>query len=137
MSKMAEENAENVVVLNAKVSFQIPKEINKSNIEEIFKILQAQKRPELVEEIKNLVLISGKKDFIKEKTIDFLSINKFLPGEMLEKILEWLDIKSLANARLTCKHWKLIIDNCDIKEKVLSKILKSNKWKDFAECIHV
>ena len=51
---------------------------------------------------------------------------------VLEKILEWLDIMSLINARLTCKHWKLIIDNCDIMEKVLSKILKSNKWKDFA-----
>ena len=117
-------------MLNAKVSFQIPKEINKSNIEEIFKILQAQKRPELVEEIKNLVLISGKEDFIKEKTIDFLSINKFLPAEMLEKILEWLDIKSLVNARLTCKHWRLIIDN--ILEKAFSKFSKSNNFKNFA-----
>ena len=72
-----------------------------------------------------------------EVEINFPSINEVFPAEMLEKIFEWLDIMSLVNARLTCKHWKLIIDNCDIMEKVLSKILKSNKWKDFAECIHV
>ena len=58
----------------------------------------------------------------EEITIDFPLINEVFPAEILEKILEWLDIKSLANARLTCKHWKLIIDNCDIMEKVLSKI---------------
>ena len=73
----------------------------------------------------------------EENAIDFPLINEVLPAEILEKILEWLDIKSLVNARLTCKHWKLIIDNCDIMGKVLSKILKSTKWKDFAECIHV
>ena len=73
----------------------------------------------------------------EENAIDFPLINEVFPAEILEKILEWLDIMSLVNARLTCKHWKLIIDNCDIKEKVLSKILKSNKCKDFAECIHV
>ena len=59
-------------------------------------------------------------------------INEVFPAEMLEKILQWLDIMSLINARLTCKHWKLIIDNCDIMEKALSKISKSNRLKDFA-----
>ena len=122
MSKMAEENTDNFVVLNAKV-FPIPKEFNKANIEDIFKILQAQERPELVEEMKKMVILSGK---------DCISINKVLPAEMLEKILGMLDIESLVKARLTCKRWKLIIDNCDIMEKALSKILKSNRLKDFA-----
>ena len=63
----------------------------------------------------------------KLNTINFPLINEVFPAEILEKILEWLDIKSLANARLTCKRWKLIIDNCDIMEKALSKISKSNK----------
>ena len=63
----------------------------------------------------------------EENVINFPLINELLPAEMLEKILEWLDIKSLLNARLTCKRWKLIIDNCNIMEEALSKILKSNE----------
>ena len=96
---MAEENA---VMLNAKVSFPIPKEINKADIEEICKILQVQERPDLVEVMKNLVILSGKNFTEKNKTI-FLSINK-LPPEMLKKIIEMLDIKSLCFARRTCKY---------------------------------
>ena len=59
-------------------------------------------------------------------------INNVLPAKILKKILEWLDINNLINARLTCKRWKLIIDNCDILEKALSKILKSNNSNEFA-----
>ena len=129
MSKMAKESEENFVMLNAKVSFPIPKEINKADIEEICKILQVQGRPDLVEVMKNLVILSGK-DFTEENKTVFLSINK-LPPEMLKKILGMLDINSLGSARLTCKLWKLIIDNCDIMEKALSKISKSNKLKFF------
>ena len=56
-------------------------------------------------------------------TIDFPLIDvKVLPPEMLKKILKYLDIKSLGNARLTCKRWKQIIDNCNILEDSLSKI---------------
>ena len=73
----------------------------------------------------------------EENTINFPMINEVFPAEMLEKILQWLDIMSLINARLTCKHWKLIIDNCDIMEKALSKILKLHELKDFAGCTHV
>ena len=58
---------------------------------------------------------------------DLILINNVLPPEILKKILEWLDIKNLVIARLTCKRWKLIIDNCDIMEKVLSKISISNE----------
>ena len=63
----------------------------------------------------------------EENVIDFPMINEVFPAEMLEKMFEWLDIKSLVNARLTCKGWKLIIDNCDIMEKALSKFSKSNE----------
>ena len=66
----------------------------------------------------------------EENTIDFLLINEVFPAEILEKILEWLDIKSLVNARLTCKHWRLIIDN--ILEKAFSMFYKSNNFKNFA-----
>ena len=69
--------------------------------------------------------IPSKKARIGEE--DFPLINNVLPPEILKKILEWLDIKSLLNARLTCRRWKLIIDNCDIMEKALSKISKSNQ----------
>ena len=130
MSKMAEESEENFVMLNAKVSFPIPKEINKADIEEICKILQVQERPDLVEVMKNLVILSGKNFTEKNKTV-FLSINK-LPPEMLKKILEMLNINSLGSARLTCKRWKQIIDNYNIMEEAQSKISKSNKLKDFA-----
>ena len=58
----------------------------------------------------------------EENAIDFPLINEVLPAEILEKILEWLDIKSLVNARLACKRWKLIIDSCDIIEEALSKM---------------
>ena len=58
----------------------------------------------------------------EENAIDFPLINELLPVEMLEKILEWLDIKSLVNARLTCKRWKLIIDNYNIMGEAQSKI---------------
>ena len=73
----------------------------------------------------------------EENTIDFPSINEVFPAEILKIILEWLDIKSLVNARLTCKRWKQIIDNCDILEKALSKFSKLHELKDFAGSTHV
>ena len=58
----------------------------------------------------------------EENTINFPLINEVFPAEILKKILEWLDIKNLVNARLTCRYWKLIIDKCNIMEEALSKI---------------
>ena len=72
--------------------------------------------------------IPSKKARIGEE--DFPLINNVLPPEILKKILEWLDVKSLVNARLTCKRWKLIIDNCNIMEEALSKFSKSNTLKE-------
>ena len=74
--------------------------------------------------------IPSKKARICEESL--ILINNVLPPEILKKILEWLDIKNLVIARSTCKHWKLIIDNCNIMEEALSKISMSNYLKDFA-----
>ena len=57
-----------------------------------------------------------------ENTIDVVLINEILPPEIMGKILEMSDYKSLCSARLTCKHWKLIIDSYNSMEKVMSKI---------------
>ena len=87
--------------------------------------------------IRKMTDIPSKKARICEESL--ILINNVLPPEILKKILEWLDIKNLVIARLTCKRWKLIIDNCNIMEEALSKFSKSNKLKDFAETknIHV
>ena len=123
---MAEENVENFVMLNAKVSFPIPREINKADIEEICKILQVQERPDLVEVMKNLVILSGKSitKVAEKKPMDFLSINQVFPDEILEKILKNLDIESLCSARKTCQRWMKIVDN------FTSKISKSTCLQD-------
>ena len=71
--------------------------------------------------------IPSKKARIAEE--DLILINNVLPPEILKKIFEWLDIKSLCYARQTCKRWKLIIDNCNIMKEALSKFSKSNKLK--------
>ena len=112
---MAEENAENFVVLNTKDSF--PKEIDKAKIEEIFKFLQDHDRPDMVEEIKNLVILSGKSitKVVEKKTMDLLSINQVFPDEILEKILKNLDIESLCSARRSCQRWMNIIDDLTSK----------------------
>lgn len=50
-------------------------------------------------------------------------INRILPLEMFKKILEKLDIKSLFFTKQTCKHWKKIVDEFKLVEKVSSKYL--------------
>ena len=48
-------------------------------------------------------------------------INEVLPTELLKKILENLDFKSLGSARQSCKHWKEIIDVFEVQKKALGK----------------
>ena len=48
-------------------------------------------------------------------------IIQILPTELMKKILENLDCKSLDSARLCCKRWKEIIDVFQLKEKALGK----------------
>ena len=56
-----------------------------------------------------------------------LFVNQAFPTEILKKILERLDIKSLCSAKQTCKHWKNIIDTFKLLENASSKYLEL-KW---------
>ena len=53
------------------------------------------------------------------------SINQFLPTEMLKKILENLDYKSLNSAKQTCKIWKDIIVEFELAKKASGKFLET------------
>ena len=55
---------------------------------------------------------------------DFRFINQVLPTEMLKKILELLDIKSLYFAKLSCKRWKDIIDEFELVNEASSKFFE-------------
>ena len=57
----------------------------------------------------------------KITTKDISTINDVLPTEILKKILERLDIKSLCLARQTCKRWKTIVDRFELVEEASSK----------------
>ena len=52
---------------------------------------------------------------------DEAKINAVLPTELLKKILENLDFKSLGSARQSCKQWKQIIDVFELRKKALGK----------------
>ena len=102
-----------------------PKKINKAKINEIFEILQSHKRPDLVKEIKNLVLLNTRAIDGPNMTEMDTSTNKVLPTEMLKAILEKLNYKSLSSSRQICKRWKEIIDGFKLVEKAFGKHL----WK--------
>ena len=48
-------------------------------------------------------------------------IIQILPTELMKKILENLDCKSLDSTRLCCKRWKEIIDVFELKQKAFGK----------------
>ena len=50
-------------------------------------------------------------------------LNQVFPPEILKKILERLDIKSLCSAKQTCKHWKNIINTFKLMENASSKYM--------------
>ena len=52
------------------------------------------------------------------------SIIQVLPTEMLKKILENLDYKSLHIAKKTCRLWKAIIVEFDFEKQASGKILE-------------
>ena len=65
-------------------------------------------------------------DINRAESKDMLpSINQELPTEMLKKILENLDYKSLLLAKKTCRLWKEIIVEFDFENQAMSKILKT------------
>ena len=67
--------------------------------------------------------------------VEFLpSINQFIPTEMLKKILENLDYKSLHFAKQTCKLWKDIIEGFELVKKTSGKFLENMVWNDDCNC---
>ena len=65
-----------------------------------------------MEEMKALLLNIPEKDYSKiqaSNEIDFSLMNKVLPIEILKKILEQLDVRSVCLAKQTCKYWNEII----------------------------
>ena len=123
-SKMIEDFA----LLNILLSDSFPKELNKPKIREIFEILQNQERPDLAQEMKNLLLLKTDENNASKRkitnSIDLPLINKVLPTEMLKKVLEHLDYKSMHNAKQSFKHWKDIIDEFKLVEHAISKFLQ-------------
>ena len=55
----------------------------------------------------------------------FPLINQVLPTEVLKKILEILNIKSLCFAKQTCMRWRNIIHEFKLVERALSKFIES------------
>ena len=53
------------------------------------------------------------------------SMNKVLPTEILRKILENLDYKSLCFAKKTCKLWKEIVVEFGFEKKASGKYIES------------
>ena len=119
---------EDFELIDILLSDSFPKEINKSKIKDIFEILQSQERPDLAQEMKKLLLLKTiRKDGSKRNqsnAVDLQLINRVLPTEMLKKILENLDYKSLCNAKHAFKRWKDIIDEFKFVAKSLGKILE-------------
>ena len=120
---------EDFALIDILLSDSFPKEVNKSKIKDIFEILQSQERPDLAQELKKLMLFKsirkdGSKSDDESNAVDLPLINKVLPTEMLKKILENLDCKSLCNAKHAFKRWKDIIDEFRFVEKSLGKILE-------------
>ena len=56
--------------------------------------------------------------------IEFMSINMVLPTEMLKKILEKLDWKSLTSSKQTCQYWREIINQFKLERHASSKFIK-------------
>ena len=57
--------------------------------------------------------------------IDLPVINFVLPTEILKKILENLDYKSLCVAKKSCHHWKDIIVEFELEKQASGKILET------------
>ena len=86
------------------------------------KMLQKElsKALETVDLLKNKIENLEGKEAAKEGCT---MINQVLPNEMLKKILEKLDIKSLCFSRQTCKLWNDIIIKFKLMEEASSKLI--------------
>ena len=57
---------------------------------------------------------------------DFYIINQVLPIEILRKVLQYLDLKSLYTAKQVCKQWKEVIDWFELLKEATSKFIDLN-----------
>ena len=71
-----------------------------------------------------VVLTSVSLDMAEIIAIDLSLINKVLPTEILKKILKYLDHKTLALAKETCKRWNEIINGFELLEQAMSEFLR-------------
>ena len=55
--------------------------------------------------------------------MDVSQVNRNIPTEILKKILENLDYKSIYFAQQTCKRWKEIINKFKLVQKISSKFV--------------
>ena len=59
----------------------------------------------------------------KAKKIKLSTSLNILPPEMIEKILKLLDCKTIFQAQLVCKRWKVTIDKGNLKKIASGEIL--------------
>lgn len=57
---------------------------------------------------------------------NFCMINQVLPIEILRKVLQYLDFKSLYTAKQVCKQWKEAIDWFELLKEATSKFIDLN-----------
>ena len=62
----------------------------------------------------------------EDKIIGLSLINKALPSGILEKVFKQLDNKGLNFAKLTCKHWKQLIDKMTKPNLILHQAILEN-----------
>ena len=62
----------------------------------------------------------------EDKIIGLSLINKALPSGILEKVFKQLDNKDLNFAKLTCKHWKELIDKMTKPNLILHQAILEN-----------
>ena len=53
---------------------------------------------------------------------DICLINQALPIEILRKVLQYLDFKSLCTAKQVCRKWNEVIDWFELLKEATSKI---------------
>ena len=100
-------------MLETLLSYSYPNEINNTDRGQDFRNM-AEKMNKLFRLLKLKSKTSG-----RDKTM----VNHVLPPEILKKILEKLDLKSLGFAKQTCKRWKEIIDVFELKTQASRKFI--------------
>ena len=122
-----------------------PKEINKAKIKEVFEILQSQERPDLVKEMKTLILlkttgeIGTKPDEEKIQETDLAKEMKNLVqikncGEKSSNLAEEkrIDISSPINQVLPTEMLKKILEKLHIRSLIIAR-QTCMRWKEIID----